>query len=533
MRSKQMSPRTAKSKYRQYSQEDLKNAYIAVKNKSMTVRGASLHFKVPRQTLRDRLSGRIDIDTSQTNPPPVFTEEEELDLVNHMTSVAKSGYCYSKQEIINMAAEYASNLEKVTDDKTFTLKWYRSFMKRCPEVKKLVSAFKPVKTNLADIIECTIKTLDEPVPEVSESIEPTNNSAEDTEATPVSTVSNYFLDLREILHRYNLLNKPHCIFNVQEKEMSRNIFDKSFHPQTSRQSDHPYTSSSHWMTILGAGNAAGMAIPPYLVFPGKRKHPYMMKGATPGAACTISQDGLSNTTVLKDYLEDHFLEYVPARKEQQILLILSGQMIDTSPYLLHWAKSHNIIMLIIPAHCSHFLQPLEVECYLPLWKRFESESHKMLRESPLAVIQETICQIACRSYNESMCPSNLHNGFSKTGIYPYNPAAIKSEFLLPTEVAILNQIALVPYSKSITSVTLDETEENLEEDEAEAEAEEKMEQECAEYSQENGVDENVEYSEETAVSQCVEESQEVRGQTRVCVDNIEYIVVERSDQLIL
>lgn len=501
----------------------------------MSVRAASIHFKVPRQTLRDRLSGRIDIDTSQTTPPPIFSDEEEQDLVNHMTSVAKSGYCYSKQEIMNMAAEYASNLEKVTDEKTFTLKWYRSFMKRCPEVKKLVTAFKPVKPAFnSDIIECTIKTIEEEPSEFPETAESTNNNnGDEVEAPPVSTVSNYFLDLREILHRYNLLNKPHCIFNVQEKEMSRNIFDKSFHPQTSRQSDHPYTSSSHWMTILGAGNAAGMAIPPYLVFPGKRKHPYMTKGATPGSASTISQDGLSNTSVLKEYLENHFLEYVPARKEQQILLVLSGQMIDTSPYLLHWAKSHNIIMLIIPAHCSHFLQPLEVECYLPLWKRFESESHKMLRESHLAVIQDTICQIACRAYNEGMCPINLHEGFRKTGIYPYNPAAIKTNFLLQTEVAILNQIALVPCNKSITSVTLDEAEEHLDEDEEADMEDNKMEQESSSYSQENGVVEGVEYPVETTVSECVEESQEDRSQTRVCVDNIEYIVVERSDQLIL
>ena len=51
------------SKYKQYSHESLKEAYKAVKEENICVLKASRLYGVPDQTLRDRISGRISIDT--------------------------------------------------------------------------------------------------------------------------------------------------------------------------------------------------------------------------------------------------------------------------------------------------------------------------------------------------------------------------------------------------------------------------------------------------------------------------------------
>ena len=62
---------------RQYSEEDLRNAAEAVKNKLFSVRGASQHFKVPRSTLKRAVQSG-DSRFKKKGPPSVLTPDEEF-----------------------------------------------------------------------------------------------------------------------------------------------------------------------------------------------------------------------------------------------------------------------------------------------------------------------------------------------------------------------------------------------------------------------------------------------------------------------
>ena len=122
-------------------------------------------------------------------------------------------------------------------------------------------------------------------------------------------------------------------------------------------------------TILGCGSAGGVAIPPFFVFPGNRMLPELMDGATPGAAGPVSDSGLSIGEVLRKYLDEHFLKFIPQREPgQHILLLLDGHKSHISVGALDWALMHYIF--ILPAHTSHVLQPMAVGCYGPTtWAR--------------------------------------------------------------------------------------------------------------------------------------------------------------------
>ena len=62
------------------------------------------------------------------------------------------------------------------------------------------------------------------------------------------------------------------------------------------------------VTILGCGSVGGVAIPPFFVFPGKRRNSDLLHGSTPGASATLSKTGWSNSEVFRTYLEAHFLK---------------------------------------------------------------------------------------------------------------------------------------------------------------------------------------------------------------------------------
>ena len=80
-------------------------------------------------------------------------------------------------------------------------------------------------------------------------------------------------------------------------------------------------------TVLGCGNASGFAVPPYFVFKGKRMMDDLINGAMPGAAGTVSETGWSNTKVFKQYLSNHFLNFIPGRNDDPVLLLLDGHML--------------------------------------------------------------------------------------------------------------------------------------------------------------------------------------------------------------
>ena len=104
-------------------------------------------------------------------------------------------------------------------------------------------------------------------------------------------VSNYFEELREIIVKYGLSDKPHMMFNVDEKGISQEhtpphvIFSTLVHPPSVT------SGKSSTVTILGCGSASGMAVPPYFVFPGKHMMPALMTGSTPAADGFVTDSG--------------------------------------------------------------------------------------------------------------------------------------------------------------------------------------------------------------------------------------------------
>ncbi|CAC5414122.1 unnamed protein product [Mytilus coruscus] len=93
----------------------------------MSQRKAALQFNVPRQTLRDRITGKISQDCVTTGRQPVFSLEEEARIVEHAKSMASYGYGYTRQEGItlnhkppNVVSGIECNTSSVTSGRSST-----------------------------------------------------------------------------------------------------------------------------------------------------------------------------------------------------------------------------------------------------------------------------------------------------------------------------------------------------------------------------------------------------------------------------
>lgn len=118
-----------------YSPTALYNAYMLVKDTGMPIKTAARQYGVPHSTLRDRVKGRIDPETVKPGPDPLFGQEQEAKLVEHIKNMAELGYGFTITEIVDKASDYAVYLKKRTRDKPLSTRWFKGFMERWPELR--------------------------------------------------------------------------------------------------------------------------------------------------------------------------------------------------------------------------------------------------------------------------------------------------------------------------------------------------------------------------------------------------------------
>lgn len=255
----------------------------------MSIRNASLTYGVPKTTLIDRLHGRISVDVVKSGPSPIFTQEQEALLAKHLECMAEVGYGYSRQETINLATDYAINMGLRDKGDPFTKTWLYNFLERWPNLK----AKKPRSLDIARAKSATR-----------------------------SAVDKYFDQLHTILTKYDLVAKPHLMYNIDEKGLSTDHKPPKIISGKHSKAQAVTSGRSQTTTLIGCVNGIGQQIPPYFIFPGARMIDSLLDGATPGASGTVSPTGWSNTEIFSMYMKEHLLKYLPPRSPEQPVLIL-------------------------------------------------------------------------------------------------------------------------------------------------------------------------------------------------------------------
>ena len=101
-------------------------AIEAVKSGSTSITQAAKLHGVPRQTLQDRISGRVQHGV-RPGPKPYLSSTEENDLAGFLVDTSKVGYGKSRQQVKAIAA---CGIRDKDLDKVLSNGWYYNFMHR-------------------------------------------------------------------------------------------------------------------------------------------------------------------------------------------------------------------------------------------------------------------------------------------------------------------------------------------------------------------------------------------------------------------
>lgn len=172
-------------------------------------------------------------------------------------------------------------------------------------------------------------------------------------------------------------------------------------------------------TMVVCTSASGQYVAPMLIFKRKRMTPELGLGAPPGCLVENSDTGYINSDLFVVWLQA-FIDVVKPTLEKKVLLVLDGHTTHSKNLnAVKLARNNGVMMLQLPGHTTHRLQPLDVAVFKPLEVYYNQGVEKWMREHPgLAVTQFQVAQILGEAYGRAAAIGNAVNGFRKCGIWP-------------------------------------------------------------------------------------------------------------------
>ena len=184
-------------------------------------------------------------------------------------------------------------------------------------------------------------------------------------------------------------------------------------------------------TIVTCMSAVGQYVPPMIVFPRKKKELKLMKGAPPGAISGFHPSGWIQCDLFCQWMK-HFASFVKPTAEDPVVLIMDGHYSHTRNLeVINFARENHIIMVCLPPHSTHKMQPLDIAFMKPFKTFYNQETEKWIsRNEGRAVTQYEISELMGKAYIRAATMSNALSGFRAAGIYPFNDSVFtEADFL--------------------------------------------------------------------------------------------------------
>lgn len=133
---------------------------------------------------------------------------------------------------------------------------------------------------------------------------------------------------------------------------------------------------------------------------------------------------------------DHLIQHTQCTPDRPMLLILDNLKAHVSLKAVEKAKGNGIVLLTLPPHTSHRLQPLDVAVYGPFKTLYNRALDGSIRSNPGTTV--SIYQIAGlvnEAFLSAVTPRNITSGFKSTGIFPYNRDIFPEEAFAPSMIS--------------------------------------------------------------------------------------------------
>lgn len=117
----------------------------------------------------------------------------------------------------------------------------------------------------------------------------------------------------------------------------------------------------------------------------------------------------------------HFSNFAKATKDDPVLLILDNHCTHSTLKSFNFCRDNGIVVVSLPPHTSHRLQPLDITIFSSLKAASSQECDQFMKSHHYEKINVTnIAELFAKAYNRITTTEKGIKGFQNAGIYPLN-----------------------------------------------------------------------------------------------------------------
>ncbi|MDP1994524.1 MAG: transposase [Ignavibacteria bacterium] len=358
-----------------------------------TPQSAAKGYGVPISTLRRRLEG-VEQKLGSVAKNRLLTSTEEESLVQWILSMDRRGMPPRISTVRDMAGLLIA--QRLANPPSVGKNWVLKFIKRHDELKS----------------------------KYNRKYDHQRAKCEDPEL-----IKGWFRRVQSTIVEYGICNDD--IYNFDETGFQMGIISTSKVVTGTGISGRPRTvqpGNREWVTVIEAVGARGVAIPPLVILEAKWHQESWFENDLPSDwSITVSENGWTNNEIGLTWLKTVFDKHTKGRTIGKYrLLILDGHSSHATPEFDYYCQSQRIIVLCMPPHSSHMLQPLDVACFSVLKRSYGRLVERKMSSGVNYIDKNEFLPMFKQARAEALHEDNIKSGFSATGLVPYNPDRVLS-----------------------------------------------------------------------------------------------------------
>ena len=156
----------------------------------------------------------------------------------------------------------------------------------------------------------------------------------------------------------------------------------------------------------------------------------------------MSEKGWSDSELAFGRLERYDCETSEKANGNWRLVYYDGHGTHITLEIIRYACANKILIVCLPLHSSHVLQPLDLSIYGPLKLALHDEAYTYEMETGQPVDKDAALLIIGRAYNKAFTRNNILSAFRRAGIWPFE--AIDISTAAPSESMSILADAPIP-----------------------------------------------------------------------------------------
>ena len=380
-----------------------------------SLREISRAWGVPYATFRRRIvdvpsrtrSRVLDQSGYLSGRPTILSKTAEDQLAEHIRQLAATGFPCDRVDVRNLAYDYAkaNNVKGFSTEKSCAgYYWFRGFLDRHPEL-------------------------------VMKKAE--NLSVQRAMAMNGTQVLKWFQEYDTLITKLGIKDVPSHIWNCDETGC-QNIHRTNDVVGVVGKQSYNITAleKGETSTALVTINAVGDAPPVMIIHRGKNIGKQWSNGAPHDTLVRASEKGYINKELFLEY-GISFVKYLEKQQlndgRPHLILMDSHYSHLYNLEFLELMKLNNVHVFAIPAHTSHWLQPLDRGIFSSFKQAWQREMKSFTRDTAGRKLEKKdFFLIFNPAFNKSVNVENAQGAFRGTGLFPFNEHAIPDRAFEPS-----------------------------------------------------------------------------------------------------